>query len=431
MQLFLRPNLARSRFFHGLAVAGALAVCAVVLALAPVSGWQVAGWMAVILLAEAGTSLVNERMAAAPPGPGRTGRWAGIKTATSTVQGLAWAAGVAFLHVPGEPVTVLAPAWAILTVTVGVIYACAAWPPALQGMAVAANLPAALMLFALGGGVEVAVAICMVVSLVFALVIGSLAVRNVGDLIRARLDLADLLARQTALTDRLAVLNADRTRIFSAASHDLRQPLQALGFYATLLAETPSAEVIARLAACVEALDRQFNAIIGVAATDAAIARAHAPGLDHATIVDDPAHRLVHAARRQDREPAFSLDQPLVFNQCGNGRAGHFNLDEPIAVEIQRHIAARCQGSIAGDGAFIGNARCDQCHHTAAQLAAIDDDAVAARKFMATVEKIAIPDVQRAGDEGARLHRAFLANHNAIGIDQQHLPVRHQRAEDF
>ena len=280
MQLFLRPHLARSRFFHALAVAGALAVCAVVLAMAPVSGWQVAGWMAVILLAETGTTLVNERMAAAPPPAARLPFWAMAKTATSAVQGLAWSLGVMFLHLPDQPVTVLAPAWAILTVTVGVIYSCAAWPPALHGMAIAANLPAALVLLHRGGGVETAVAVCMIVSLVFALAIGTLAVRNVGDLIRARLDLSDLLARQTALTDRLAALNVERTRFFSAASHDLRQPLQALGFYATLLSEAPSEDVLSRLAACVEALDRQFNAILGVAATDAAIARAQPVAVD-------------------------------------------------------------------------------------------------------------------------------------------------------
>lgn len=297
MQLFLRPHLARSRFFHGLSLAGALAVCAVVLAMAPVGPGQVGGWVALILLAEAGTSAVNERMAAVPPAPAKLRLWAGIKTATSAAQGLAWSLGVAFLHVPGEPVTVLAPAWAILTVTVGIIYACAAWPPALQAMAAAANLPAALILVALGGDIELAVAVCMAVSLVFALTIGTLAVRNVGDLIRARLDLADLLARQTALTDRLAALNADRTRFFSAASHDLRQPLQALGFYTALLADTPnggpSDDVLPRLTACVEALDRQFNAILGVAATDAAIARAQPVTLD----LDALLSRVIEAQR--------------------------------------------------------------------------------------------------------------------------------------
>lgn len=309
MLLFLRPNLARSRFFHGLSVAGALSVCAVVLAMAPVTAVQVAGWIALILLAEAGTSAVNERMAAAPPAPARLRRWAGIKTATSAAQGLAWSLGVGLLHVPGEPVTVLAPAWAILTVTVGIIYACAAWPPALQAMATAANLPAVLMLLALGGTVEVAVAVCMGVSLVFALTIGTLAVRNVGDLIRARLDLSDLLARQTALTDRLAALNADRTRFFSAASHDLRQPLQALGFYTTLLADTaagaPPDDVLPRLTACVEALDRQFNAILGVAATDAAIARAEPVALD----LDALLARVVEAQRPDAQVRGLRLRQ--------------------------------------------------------------------------------------------------------------------------
>jgi signal transduction histidine kinase len=296
MRLFLLPNLRRAHLFHGLAVAGALAVSAVVSGLGSTPVVAVALWLGLIVLGEAATTAVNARMARRPPPDARLARWAAVKTATSAGQGLAWAMGPVLLHVPGEAVSVLAPAWAIITVTVGIIYACASWPACLHIMAAAANLPAALALLAMGGTVEVAVAVCMAVSLGFALVIGTLAIRNTGDLIVARLDTADLLARQVDLTRRLAVLNADRTRFFSAASHDLRQPLQALGFYTSLLSvdggRTAQPDLIARLVECVDTLDRQFNAILGVAQTDAAVGRAVARPVAVAGVLDRVAQAL-------------------------------------------------------------------------------------------------------------------------------------------
>src|SRR5207237_1676294 len=63
-------------------------------------------------------------------------------------------------------------------------------------------------------------------------------------------------------------LFAERTRFFSAASHDLRQPLNAMGLYFELLARSPDQEdrneIIARLQDCATSLLRQFDAIMEI-----------------------------------------------------------------------------------------------------------------------------------------------------------------------
>ncbi len=66
----------------------------------------------------------------------------------------------------------------------------------------------------------------MTVCFPFCLVIGRLGARYVGDLVHARLAVNALLERESLLSARLRHLNEERTRFFSAASHDLRQPLQ-------------------------------------------------------------------------------------------------------------------------------------------------------------------------------------------------------------
>jgi signal transduction histidine kinase/CheY-like chemotaxis protein len=61
-----------------------------------------------------------------------------------------------------------------------------------------------------------------------------------------------------------------RTRFFAAASHDLRQPLHALGYYSELLSSPAhAAEAAGRIRQCTQALEDLFNGILGVARLDA------------------------------------------------------------------------------------------------------------------------------------------------------------------
>lgn len=92
---------------------------------------------------------------------------------------------------------------------------------------------------------------------------------------RLRRDIATQLAEersQRAETERAKAdaeaANERTTRFFSAASHDLRQPVHALDLYMSLLAKNPPEreriELIGCVTSCVESLDRLFNALLGV-----------------------------------------------------------------------------------------------------------------------------------------------------------------------
>ncbi|GAA6142448.1 hybrid sensor histidine kinase/response regulator [Hydrogenophaga sp. 5NK40-0174] len=62
----------------------------------------------------------------------------------------------------------------------------------------------------------------------------------------------------------------DKQRFFAAASHDLRQPLQALNLYHSLMARgDTSTAVVQQIGACVQALDRLLEGILDVSRLDA------------------------------------------------------------------------------------------------------------------------------------------------------------------
>ncbi len=201
-----------------------------------------------------------------------------VKSLCNILQGLAWGCSVPMLHVPGEAVTVIAPAWAMVTGVGVLVFSSAPWPPSTYTFITALFLPSLIYLFPNSDPLAATVGKTMAVCFPFCLLIGRLGARFVGDLVAARLSVTALLERESQLSARLKQMNQERTQFFSSASHDLRQPLQALNFYTNLIGLSPGhaeqRDLLARLADCAEALDRQFNAILGVAAADAAIEQA-------------------------------------------------------------------------------------------------------------------------------------------------------------
>lgn len=203
--------------------------------------------------------------------------WASVRTAFEAIHGLAWASSAALLLRPGEPVALLG----VMVTLVGLVTANAAslavHVPSVIAFVTAAMAPAIVILSLGHGGPPEVYAAIMLFTTLLAVVANALRMSAVYDEgIRLRLDLKQQVEQRRALQEiaeaaRLEAENAaaERNRFFGAASHDLRQPVHALGLYASLLRRDPPArerrELIANVAACVDSLERLFNAILGVA----------------------------------------------------------------------------------------------------------------------------------------------------------------------
>ena len=282
IRLFFQVNslqgLRSVRYLHILAVSGAAAIGAV--------SWSMAGspipnvviWCCIVFLCESLITGINRNFQARERTQHELGYWAWGKTALSACNGCAWSLGPILLHVNGAPISVLAPVWGIVNYIGAAVLAGTNYAPSMIAMMAGATLPACVWLLSFGSGIEFAIGICIGISLPFMILIGMLSVRKTGEAIESRLEIADLLKVQTIQTQQIRDINQDRNRFFSAASHDLRQPLHAMGFYNSLLPrardEVERGEILTRLSECAASLDRQFNAILGVAQTDAALENA-------------------------------------------------------------------------------------------------------------------------------------------------------------
>lgn len=290
MRLFCVVDDKASLIFHGLVILGSISVASLVGAVVKTSGTAIVTWLTLVVLAESIVVALNFHVSRAKPQDHQLQRWAWIKTAVSALDGVTLSSGAIFLHGDGQTISVLAPAWAIMLAVAGTVFASAAYPPCMYAMMFSCIAPAALFLLSRGAELETAVAASMIVFLPVAFAIGTLSIRNYHAAVAARLDVANLLERQTHLVKRLKEVSAERTRFFSAASHDLRQPLQALDFYMSLLEsateEQARRDFISRLSQCVDSLDRQFNAILGVTETDAVIERTKPTPLPLQVVLD-------------------------------------------------------------------------------------------------------------------------------------------------
>lgn len=128
--------------------------------------------------------------------------------------------------------------------------------------------------------------------------------------LRHALDQARLAVVQAETRARAAeAANQQRTRFFAAASHDLRQPLQALAIFAGRLAQgnhDPALQaLIGQVGACVDALDTSFTELLDLASIDLGAVAVRMQRCELAAVYQRVA--LAHRVQAFDKGLAFGL----------------------------------------------------------------------------------------------------------------------------
>lgn len=99
--------------------------------------------------------------------------------------------------------------------------------------------------------------------------------------IRMRYRNRELLQETHKKTIALEEANQAKARFFAAASHDLRQPLHAMGYYTSLLKpHAQDAPHVERIAQCVESLDGLLEGVLSISRLDAGKVERHVTAVD-------------------------------------------------------------------------------------------------------------------------------------------------------
>jgi two-component system, sensor histidine kinase len=235
-------------------------------------------WFIAMLL----EALIRLRVArayrAAAATPTQIGRWSRSWVAMSAIAGGLWGTAGVLFFAPQSPLLQLVLVAVILGVTFGSLTLYASHRPALLAFLPPALLPLIARMIAQQDPAYYTAAIVMFAVFSFTLFFG----RNFGEAVSESVKnnyenevlVAQLLAEKGIAEDaRRAAENATRskTQFFAAASHDLRQPLQAIGIYCSLLrkrAQGPLEPLVNNLSSAVESLAKLVEELLEISRLD-------------------------------------------------------------------------------------------------------------------------------------------------------------------
>jgi signal transduction histidine kinase len=239
-----------------------------------------AAWMGAIILNQAWRMWLVHRYRAAAPEPARRARWGRAWAVGSMLAGALWGVAGVVLFVPGDPGHQALLIVCLFGVILGGINLVAVYKASFYGFVVPALVPLIVRVAMEGDQLHAFIAAVMLVVLAFILGFGhnlnnvltqSLAIRY------ENVDLIGELQAQTAAADHARAIaeaaNRGKTQFLAAASHDLRQPLHALGLFAAALAakvrEPELRGLVGNINASVDALERLFSAMMDISKLDA------------------------------------------------------------------------------------------------------------------------------------------------------------------
>ncbi|MBK9116349.1 MAG: hybrid sensor histidine kinase/response regulator [Betaproteobacteria bacterium] len=239
----------------------------------------IAAWVALIVANQAWRGLLVRAWTRARPGIDAARRWGRYWSVGSALAGGLWGLAALAMY-PVSP-----PHQALLIVCVfgavlGGLNLTAVYRPAFYGFALPALVPLIARVAIEGDEVHLYTALVMTVVLAFILAFGHQLNDVLTRSLAMRYENVDLIAElkgRTRAADeaRAAAEAANRTKsqLLAAASHDLRQPLHALGLYiAALAARAGAAEwrpLVGSVQRAVAALEEQFEQLLDLSRLEA------------------------------------------------------------------------------------------------------------------------------------------------------------------
>jgi signal transduction histidine kinase/ActR/RegA family two-component response regulator len=248
-------------------------------------------FLAVVLANQAARVALWQRYRKELDDPARTALWARRYTWTMVTGGLIWGtASVLFFRSddPARQVFILVAAYGQ---TSGATAPNAHHPPAMILFIVMTLLPVMVRVFLEGGLAYNVVGIALLMQIVLMILFGLNMAKELRASIRIRHDNVQLIEELRAQTEmaqdaqrRAEQANLAKSQFFAAASHDLRQPLQALGLFAASLREfkrdPEDARRVDQILSSVDVLESLFDELLDISKLDAGYVK---PVLQHVT----------------------------------------------------------------------------------------------------------------------------------------------------
>lgn len=157
------------------------------------------------------------------------------------------------------------------------------------------------------------------------------------------------ISRWMAERDAALAASAAQTRFIAAASHDLRQPLQALGLFVAALAEkelSPEARgILGRIDSCVDSLDHMLRNLMDISRLDAGAIEVHPVSFPLGQLFDRLAIEFEALAASKGLSIRFAATKAKIFT------------DPALLERILRNLIANAIRFTSRGGVVVGARR--------------------------------------------------------------------------
>jgi signal transduction histidine kinase/CheY-like chemotaxis protein len=199
--------------------------------------------------------------------------WAYAMTAIAVIEGLAWGWATVALTDTGRNDIHFVVLLSTLAIAAGAVPAFGAYLPAFLAIFIPATLPCTVAALISRDPVQHIVFALMIVFIGGVGTIGVTVSGSIRRLIRLRLDMQQLAGELLVQKERAEQANLAKSNFLAAASHDLRQPIHALGLFVGALrgvAMAPEGErLIGQIEQSAAAMDGLFSALLDISKLDA------------------------------------------------------------------------------------------------------------------------------------------------------------------
>lgn len=231
------------------------------------------GWFAALTATKAYRLVLSRGYRRSPDPVGEAERWARIFTTGRFASGVAWGSAAVLLYVPGSFASHAVISFSLIALAAGGITATTPFQATNYAFVIPTIAPLILR-FAFERNFDYLwLALLALLFLGFILINGRAFHEMLVQSLKIRFENTDLIAELTRQKAAAEAANSAKTRFLAAASHDLRQPLFAIGLDASTLerrlANTESYSIAGRISRSVDALQAMFNELLDISKLDA------------------------------------------------------------------------------------------------------------------------------------------------------------------
>jgi signal transduction histidine kinase/CheY-like chemotaxis protein len=234
-------------------------------------------WLSAVYILSLARFLLWRWFNSANPGTSKIGRWGRLAIAAAGISGVLWGIGGVVLH----DRTSLSHQLFVLVATTGLgftsTYMTAPLMPAFLAYVCPSFLLSAVPFLLDGDRIHVAIGIGTLLLLPAIVQFASRVSRTFLESVNVRLQNSELMAELRQQKDAAEEANVAKSRFLAVASHDLRQPLHALGLFVQALQESSIAaherHLVGNIRRSVDAMEELFDALLDISRLDAGVVR--------------------------------------------------------------------------------------------------------------------------------------------------------------